>query len=124
MTSRLNGRIQSFRYAIRGIGTMVQAEMNAKIHSVATIAAIGLGIFLELDRIEWIAVGLAITTVWSAEGFNTAIEAICDAVSSDYHPKIERAKDVAAGAVLIASIGALLVGVLVFGRRLLALAVA
>ena len=59
--------------------------------------------------------------VWSAESFNTALESLGDVASSEHHPKIARAKDVAAGAVLIAAIGASVVGVLVFGRRLLLL---
>jgi len=100
---------------------MLQTESNARIHAIATIAVIAVGFMIGISRIEWLAITLSITAVWCAEGFNTAIEFVCDVVSPDYHPKVEQAKDIAAGTVLIAAIGAGVVGVLVFGRHLLAL---
>ena len=121
MSLHPNTRIQSFRYAFRGIGAMLQTESNARIHAIATIAVIAVGFMIGISRIEWLAITLSITAVWCAEGFNTAIEFVCDVVSPDYHPKVEQAKDIAAGTVLIAAIGAGVVGVLVFGRHLLAL---
>ena len=66
---------------------------------------------------------LAIAAVWSLEAVNTAIEAVCDAVSTDTHPQIEQAKDVAAAAVLIAALASVVIAGLILGRRLLALAV-
>ena len=62
---------------------------------------------------------LAIIAVWTAEALNTAFEALCNVASPEFHPLVERAKDVAAGAVLISAIGAVVVGLLVFGPRLL-----
>ena len=121
MSHHPNTRIQSFRYAIRGIGEMLRKESNARIHAIATVAAVAVGFALGISRIEWLAIALSITAVWCAEAFNTAIESVCDVASPDYHPKVEQAKDVAAGAVLIAAIGAAVIGVLVFGRHLLAL---
>ena len=102
---------------------MLRSESNARIHALATILVVGAGLACGIDRGEWLAVTLAIMAVWSAEGFNTAIEALCDLVSTETRPEIARAKDVAAGAVLVAAIGAAVIGVLVFGRRLLALVV-
>lgn len=113
--------LQTFRYALRGITAMLRTERNARFHAFATVLVVGFGFALGVDRMEWIALVLAISSVWAAEGFNTAIEALCDVVSPEYHPGIERAKDVAAGAVLLATIGALIIGLLVFGRRLLLL---
>ncbi len=121
MSLHPNTRIQSFRYAFRGIGAMLLTESNARIHATATIAVIAAGFVIGISRIEWLAITLSITAVWCAEAFNTTIESICDVASPDYHPKVEQAKDVAAGAVLIAAIGAAVVGVLVFGHHLLAL---
>jgi diacylglycerol kinase (ATP) len=58
--------------------------------------------------------------VWTAEALNTAFESLCDVASPEFHPMVERAKDVAAGAVLVAAIGSVVIGLLVFGPRLLA----
>ena len=68
---------------------------------------------------EWAVLVLAIGLVWLAEGVNTALEALGDAVSADPNPLVGRAKDVAAGAVLLASIGAAAAGLLIFVPRLL-----
>lgn len=102
---------------------MLRTERNARIHACATLLVVAFGFALGIGRFEWIALVLATALVWAAEGFNTAIEALCDVVSPEYHPGIERAKDVAAGGVLLAAFGALIVAVLVFGRRLLLLLV-
>ena len=63
----------------------------------------------------------AIALVWTAEGLNTALEWLCDVAAPEYHPLVKKAKDVAAAAVLLAAIGSALIGLLVFGPRLLAL---
>jgi len=118
----LKSRLQSFVHAFAGIGTLVRSEANARIHAAATIAVVVAGVVLGIERLEWLAVTLAIGLVWTAEALNTAFEAICDVVSPDHHPEVGRAKDVAAGAVLIASLCATVVAGLVFVRRLLLLA--
>jgi diacylglycerol kinase len=112
-------RIQSFRYALRGIGLLIRTETNARIHLLATITVVVVGYALEISRTEWLAITLAITAVWCAEALNSAIESTCDAVSSEPHPKIERAKDLAAGAVLLTATGAIVIAVLVFGPHFL-----
>jgi diacylglycerol kinase (ATP) len=117
----LGARVRSFRYAYRGIATMLATQHNAWIHAVATLAAVSLGLALAIERTEWLAVVLAIMAVWASEGLNTAFEALSDVASPQFHPLVKRAKDVAAGAVLISAIGAGVVGVLVFGPRLLEL---
>ena len=118
---RLTKRLQSFRYAFRGIGEMIRSETNARIHLLASIIAVGAGFALSIDRIEWLFLTLTVAAVWSLESINTAFEALCDVVSKEHHPQVQRAKDVAAGAVLIAAIAALIVAGLIFGRRILAL---
>lgn len=117
----LKSRLQSFVDAFAGIGALVRSEQNARIHAVATVAVVAGGLAFGIDRLEWLAVVLAIGLVWTAEGLNTAFEAICDVVSPDHHPEVGRAKDVAAGSVLMAALCATVVGVLVFGRRVLLL---
>lgn len=114
----LRARLASFRYAARGLRAMLALQHNAWIHALATAGAVLLGLGLRIDAGGWTAVALAIVAVWTAEALNTAFEALCDVASPDFHPLVERAKDVAAAAVLIASLGALFVGILVFGPAL------
>lgn len=123
MSLNPKARLQSFGYAFRGIAQLLRTEVNARIHVLAAVAVVVVGLSIGIDRFEWLAIVLAVTAVWCAEAFNTAIESVCDAVSQDHHPKIERAKDIAAGAVLLAAIGSVGVGIIVFGPPLLALLV-
>ncbi len=110
----IQGRVTSFGYAFRGVGTMLRSQHNAWIHAVATGLVIAAGFGFGLGRAEWCLVVLAIVSVWTAEALNTAFEFLCDVASPEYHPLVEKAKDVAAGAVLICAIGAAVVGGLVF----------
>lgn len=115
------GRIRSFGWALKGIADMLGSQQNAWIHAAATVVVCGLGLALGLGRIEWALIVLAIVAVWTAEALNTAIELLTDVASPEFHPLAGRAKDVAAGAVLIASVGAAGVGLLVLGPHVLAL---
>ncbi len=114
-----SGRIRSFGYAFRGIAVMIRSQYNAWIHAAATAAAVAAGLALGLETAEWCWIVLAIVTVWAAEALNTALELLCDVASPDFHPLVEKAKNVSAGGVLIAAAGAALIGVLVLGPRLL-----
>ncbi len=98
---------------------MLRTEANARFHALASILVVLSGVALEIGRIEWLIVTLTIAVVWSLEAINTAFEALCDVASPEHHPEVERAKDIAAGAVLIAAIAALVVAVLIFGPRIL-----
>lgn len=111
-------RLRSFVYAGRGIGTMIVSQHNAWIHAAATLAVVGLGLALGVTRLEWIALVIVIVSVWAAEAINTAFEFLCDVASPEFHPLVEAAKDVAAGAVLICAVGASITGVLVLGPPL------
>lgn len=115
----LAARARSFRYAARGIVALVRSQHNAWIHAAASIAVIALGLVVGLSRVEWSLVAVAITGVWIAEALNTAFEALCDIASPAAHPLVARAKDIAAGAVLIAAAGAVVIGLLVFAPHLL-----
>jgi diacylglycerol kinase (ATP) len=116
---RVGARLASFRYALRGLGVLLGSQHNAWIHAAATAAACALGVLLGISTLEWCAVVLAIVAVWVAEALNTAFEFLCDAVSPERSPQVERAKDVAAAAVLVAAAGAGVVGLFVFGPALL-----
>ncbi len=111
-------RIQSFGYAIRGMATLLSSQPNAWIHAAATFAVVCLALALGLDRLEWALLVTSIAIVWAAEAFNSALEWLCDVASPEQHPLVEKAKDVAAAAVLIASIAAAIVGCLVMGPPL------
>lgn len=100
---------------------MLRSQHNAWVHAVATLAALAAGFLFGISTGEWLAITLAIVAVWTAEALNTAFESLCDVASPEFHPMVERAKDVAAGAVLISAIGAVVVALLVFGPRLLEL---
>jgi diacylglycerol kinase (ATP) len=112
--------LRSFVYAARGLRTMLASQHNAWIHAAATLLAVGTGIVVQVSRFEWLVLILAIVAVWTAESLNTALEFLCDVAAPEFHPLVEKAKDVAAGAVLICAIGALACGALIFVPRLLA----
>ena len=114
-TAYLSGRLRSFGYAIRGLKVLLQSQHNARIHALATILVATAGALLRISLTEWALVALAIVCVWAAEALNTAIEFVVDLVSPEHQPIAAKAKDVAAAAVLIAAIGALVIGGLVFG---------
>lgn len=107
-------RIRSFGFAYNGIKRLIVEEHNARIHVLGAIVAIILGIVLEITVAEWLWVALAIALVFITEMINTAIEAICDEVTKERRPTIKKAKDVAAGAVLVAAMFAVAVAVWIF----------
>lgn len=111
-------RIASFRYALAGIAHLVRTQPNARIHLAIAVAVVLLGLWLGLPARDWAVIALTIGMVFAAEGFNTAIEALVDLVSPDPHPLAKVAKDVAAGAVLMAALAAIAVGLLIFGPPL------
>lgn len=115
---QFTGRIRSFKYAAQGIATTLRSQHNAWIHAAATVAVVVAGLAFHLSRADWCMIVLAIAAVWTAESLNTAFEFLADATTPDFHPMIGRAKDVAAGAVLITAMAAVVVGVLVFGPYL------
>ena len=114
-----SGRIRSVKHATDGIIEMVRGQQNAWVHLVATILVIIGGFVLDVSRVDWIILILAIVSVWVAEVLNTAFEFLCDVASPEFHPVVKKSKDVAAGAVLIAALGAVLIGVIVFSSYIL-----
>jgi diacylglycerol kinase (ATP) len=108
------GRLRSFAYAGRGVRTLLVSQHNAWIHASATAGVVVAGVATRLERLEWLALVIAIVLVWMAEAINTAFEFLCDVASPDFHPLVARAKDVAAAAVLICAAGALVTALFVF----------
>lgn len=110
----------SFGYAFAGLAYSFQSQRNFRVHlAIALIAALG-GILLGLTWVEWAVLFTTFTLVLSAEMVNTMIESLVDLVTAEYHPLAKVAKDVAAGVVLLTAIGAVAVGLAIFGPRLLA----
>jgi diacylglycerol kinase len=114
-------RFASIRFALAGWRYTVTTQHNTWIHLTATCMVIATGWYFALTTLEWIALIICVAGVWVAELFNTALEALTDLVSPDFHPKAKIAKDVSAGAVLAASLAAVVVGVLIFGPRVVQL---
>jgi diacylglycerol kinase len=115
------GRIRSIRCACAGVRVMIESQHNAWIHAVVTAAVVAAGLHFGLTCAEWCWIILAAISVWTAEALNTAFEFLTDVASPEFHPLAAKAKDVAAGAVLITAAGAVLIGLLVLGPYALAL---
>jgi len=113
------GRIRSFTYAIRGVGLMLKSQHNAWIHATASIVVLIVGAILHLTKAEWCWLVIAIMSVWTAEAMNTALEFLADVATTKSHPVIGKAKDVAAGAVLISAIGSVVIALLILGPRII-----
>lgn len=111
-------RWSSFRCALAGIAHMIRTQRHARWHLLGTLAVAILGFSLHVSGGEWLALIVAVALVWTAEAFNTAIELLGDTITKDKHPLIGHAKDVAAGAVLMAAIAATLIGGIVLLPKL------
>lgn len=112
---------KGFQWAFSGLFYALQTQRNLQVHLVATLLASGLSFWLGLSRLEWILLLLTFALVWMAEMVNTALEATLDHLAPEIHPQVKIAKDVAAGAVLVAALFAVLIGILLWGPRLLTL---
>jgi len=104
----------AFRCAARGIGYAFVSQRNLKIQLACALAAVAAGLVLQISRAEWLAIVAAITLVATAEVVNTAVESVTDLASPAWPPRARAAKDAGAGAVLLASAGAAVIGLIVF----------
>ncbi len=111
-------RTDSFRFAFQGLADVLRSQPNARIHLVITVLVTGAGFYFGLSRLEWVAVTICIALVSGLEALNTALEYLTDLVSPEYHSLAGKAKDAAAAAVLLAALGAVVVGVLIFGPKI------
>ena len=113
-TFSLKDRLRSVRYALRGINFLIRTQHNAWFHVAASFLVCLVGLYFELARFEWCWLACAITAVWFSEAVNTALEILSDVVCPHHDVQIGKAKDVAAGAVLICAMGAVVIGALIF----------
>jgi len=109
---------KSFSCAIAGLIYCIKNEKNMKIHILATIIAVIVALVVKLNYTEWGLLILTIFMVLVAETVNTAVEKTVDLVTTEYHPLAKTAKNLAAGAVLLAAIGSLLMAVVIFGPHI------
>ena len=109
----LDKRIRAFGHAGRGIGVLL-STLHGSIHAVAAVVAILMGLWLRIATMDWALLVICIALVLAAEAINTAVERLVDIVSPQWHPLARDAKDLAAGGVLIAAIGASVVSVIIF----------
>jgi diacylglycerol kinase len=110
---------QSFVFAISGLIKAFLLENNMKIHFVAASASVALGIWLHIGFLEWAMIVICIAMVISFELMNTAVEKICDRISTEIHPLTKLIKDISAAAVLVVSLASLVTGLLIFVPKLL-----
>jgi diacylglycerol kinase len=109
---------RSFYYAIAGLIYCIRSEKNMKIHILATILVVIAALVVGLNPLEWGLLILTVFMVLVAETVNTAVEKTVDLVTTEYHPLAKLAKNLAAGAVLLAAIGSLLMAVVIFGPHI------
>src|SRR5205814_9209760 len=118
MSSRPRPSIfESFNYAIEGVVHVLRTQRNMRIHFGIAIAVLATAAAVGVSKLELIALLLAIAFVLIAEMINSAIEGAIDVATTSFDPMAKLAKDIAAGAVLIASVNAVAVGYLVFSHR-------
>ena len=110
----LKSRFGSFRYAFRGVWQLLKNEHNSRIHLIAAIVAVVLGIILKISFSEWSLLTIVIGIVFLTELFNSSLETLADFVNPDWNEQIMKTKDYSAAAVLISAIIALVVGGLIF----------
>ncbi|MDW8419938.1 MAG: diacylglycerol kinase family protein [Chitinophagales bacterium] len=109
---------RSFGYAIAGMLIALREQQNMRIHLLAVLVVTVFGVFIDLDPVEWSIISLTYGLVLVAEMFNSAIEYLIDLISPQRQPLAAKAKDVAAGAVLVAAVVATCVAISIFGNKL------
>ncbi len=111
----------SFAFAFQGLRYAWTTQRHLRIHVSLALLACGLGLFFTISPLEWAALVAVIALVTALELLNTVVEVVVDMITTDYHPSAKIAKDIAAGAVLVAAAGALLTGALIFLPRIVTL---
>ncbi len=114
----VTSRIAAFGHAFRGWGYVLKTQQNAWIHSFVASIVVVVGLWLRLSPRDWTVIVLAIAMVFTAEFINTAIEAVVDLASPVHHPLAKVGKDVGAGAVLVAALAGVVIGLLILGPPL------
>lgn len=107
-------RYNSFKFAFKGMTAVFRSEPNMHLHVLASIVVFVMAYLFEVTRTEWCLLVFCVGLVWMAEIFNTSIETLTDLVSPEQHVLAGKTKDLAAGAVLMAAITAMVIGLIIF----------
>lgn len=113
--------LRSFGFALDGFKYVLLTQRNFRLQITAGLLAVGLGMFCHISAVEWLCLVGISALVLTLEMVNTALETTIDLVTRDYHPLAKIAKDVAAGAVLVASLAAVVIGMIIFYSPLMTL---
>lgn len=114
-------RARSFGYAFEGIRMLLRDEHNSRIHVLAMACVMVFGFILGISPAEWCVVSLCCGGVLMAEAMNSAVEALADLVSPEFHPLVKKAKDVGAAGVLMMAMAAATAGLIIFLPKLMRL---
>jgi diacylglycerol kinase len=112
-------RLNSFRFAFRGLSALFRYEPNAAIEIIILAIVVVAGILLGISKSDWIAITIVSSLVITGEAFNSAIENLSDFVCPGKDERIKKVKDLAAAAVLVSAIGAVVVGLIIFVPEIL-----
>jgi diacylglycerol kinase (ATP) len=115
---RRSSLLRSFNYAFQGLVSAVRHQRNMRVHLLLAFAVLLAGVFLNLSRLQLVVIFIAVAFVFITELINSAIEAVVDMITDEFDPRAKVAKDMAAGAVLVAAINALIVAYLVLADRM------
>lgn len=107
---------RSFIYAFNGIRASFAEQFNLKVHFMIALLVIAAGLYFGITRIEWCIVVLCIALVIALEMMNSAVESLVDLVTAERKPLAGKVKDIAAGAVLFASVMSVIIGVIIFNK--------
>lgn len=110
--------IRSFSYAFSGIVSFIKAERNFAVQLCLAVVVVFIGWYFNISQNQWLIILICITMVLSLEMVNTAIEKLSDVVHPSFHPVIRTVKDIAAGSVLVAASGSLVIALIIFIPKL------
>ena len=113
--------LRSFIYAWSGLRYSFKTQLNFRIHLAILLLVIVAGTLLKINVTEWLFVVLCSMLVLMLELVNTALEYLCDIVTTDFHPIVKIVKDIAAAAVLISAAGSVITGLIIFLPKIIAL---
>ena len=110
----LNKRVKAFAYAFKGAYLFFKEEQHAKIHLIIFLLVLLFGFYFDINKVEWLMILLVSGLVFSLEMINSSLEKMMDRIHPEQDEAIGKAKDMAAGAVLVAAVISIFVGVIVF----------
>lgn len=114
----MNRWVQKFRFALQGLAVGIRTQDSFGVHFPAAILALGFAAWLQISPAEWALLVLAISLVLCMELANTAIESLAKGLTSEHNPLVGQALDIAAGATLLAALGAVVIGLILFAPKL------